>query len=456
MKRRRRKEGQPKRRRANPQRIAQKHQREQQEGRDRFKWPVGTTRARFAPSIDPNDEDFLKKIVQHFGFVVKGRKNTPIACFHYHSGKHGSACPVCLLHAWFIDHNSEDDRYSAYADKIFPSTQYIANVAIRSFSPTNCIKKTRIPMTIVNSIDAMLTDPETGDISDPVTGRDILVTRVGTAMQDTRYTVTNCERSKIKVPNWRSQCRDLNKDAEPLSWNDACAILQDNFPDVNIRKIVGRPKGNTPVTPARRKEAVATRKRKKKVEEEVFEPPIDPNTGEDLDWDEKEDGWVNPRTNDVWADDEDFAPPPEDWEPESEDEGDEEEEEDEDFDGDEEEEEEDDDDFEAEEEDLEEGDEDEEEPFDEEEEEDEDFEEEEEEEPKPRRRRKKKTTKKKATRKKSPTRKKKTTRKKTTKKRATRRAPARKKAGRKKTSTRKKAGRKKAGRKKSGRRGARG
>ena len=100
--------------------------------------------------------------------------------------------------------NSDDEEDNQLATKLVPSRRYIIGVTCykddkgTKVDEENVFKMMMIPSSVYQTItDLYLDEDDWGDMTDPVDGYDIKISRTGKGMTDTNYSVTACPRKKL-------------------------------------------------------------------------------------------------------------------------------------------------------------------------------------------------------------------------------------------------------------------
>lgn len=119
----------------------------------------------------------------HFGLGEDGK--TSLVCRKTNDSK--AHCPVCEYITQL--QMSKDKNDKKLAESIKPRKRVYLNVIDRdSDSDTDELKVLPVGLTIQKAIVAILCDPDYGDITDPVEGRDVTIKRTGQGL-NTEYSV---------------------------------------------------------------------------------------------------------------------------------------------------------------------------------------------------------------------------------------------------------------------------
>lgn len=206
---------------------------EETAGDDRWaKFKEGKTYIRILPPWGPSaDGSFFLAGALHYQFKIGGRPRA-IPCPQF-SGR--GNCPICS----FVDKlkNSGDDDFKKLAGDLRMRKKYWFNIILRDKDgkpiPDAKIKMYGANQKFLDSIMEAMDDPDTGDISDPVEGHDVVVKRVGMTMNDTRYSVTVRPRaSAIARDGWEKDMFQLDEVVmEWMSEKEMLDALAKNYGD---------------------------------------------------------------------------------------------------------------------------------------------------------------------------------------------------------------------------------
>lgn len=164
---------------------------------------------------------FYYDSAQHFGVSIGGR-NRAISCLEY---KDKGKCPVCI----FINRlkGSGDKDQAKLAERLRKNPRFFVNIIDRDDED----KGIQLFGTNKKCIEAVLDasdDSDIGDITDPESGRNLIITRRGTGML-TRYAYrVSTKESSIEYDP--KELYQLDKDVD--EWMDEATIikvLRDNF-----------------------------------------------------------------------------------------------------------------------------------------------------------------------------------------------------------------------------------
>ena len=105
--------------------------------------------------------------------------------------------------------NSDDPDDKALASKLVPRRRYILGVIAykdtkgKEVDPDKIDKPMMVPRSVYQDIiDLYLDEEDWGDMTDPVEGYDIKITRTGTGKNDTSYSVSPCQKTKLDKKYW--------------------------------------------------------------------------------------------------------------------------------------------------------------------------------------------------------------------------------------------------------------
>lgn len=197
---------------------------EETAGDDRWaKFKEGKSYIRILPPWGPGaDGSFFLSGALHYGFKFGGRDRA-IACSQF---SNRGPCPVCQ----FVDKlkASGDEDLKKLGDNLRLRKKYWFNVIFRDKEgkaiPDAKIKMLGVNQKFLDAVMEAMDDPDTGDISDPDEGHDVVVKRTGTTMTDTRYGVTVRPRATpIERDGWQEDMFQL--DEVVLEWMSESEIL---------------------------------------------------------------------------------------------------------------------------------------------------------------------------------------------------------------------------------------
>lgn len=100
--------------------------------------------------------------------------------------------------------NSDDPDDKALASKLVPKRKYLIGVLGykdtkgKEIDPDRVDKPMMIPRSVYQDIiDLYLDEEDWGDMTDPVEGYDVKITRTGSGKNDTSYSVSPCQKTKL-------------------------------------------------------------------------------------------------------------------------------------------------------------------------------------------------------------------------------------------------------------------
>ena len=100
--------------------------------------------------------------------------------------------------------NSDDPDDKALASKLVPRRRYILGVIAykdtkgKEVDPDRIDKPMMVPRSVYQDIiDLYLDEEDWGDMTDPIEGYDIKITRTGSGKNDTSYSVSPCQKTKL-------------------------------------------------------------------------------------------------------------------------------------------------------------------------------------------------------------------------------------------------------------------
>lgn len=176
-------------------------------GGDFLKIPVGRTVVRFLPPKIGWPSPFVI-IHQHFIELPGVEEKIIFACPKMHESKKCLACGKA--DAMESSGNARDERA---ARKLRPSKRVMANVVPNPKNPEAKVGIYAFGKTVYDQLKSIREDDEGGgNFMDPIKGFNISITRVGTGMNDTKYT---CQASRNMGPllnmDWIENQTDLRK-----------------------------------------------------------------------------------------------------------------------------------------------------------------------------------------------------------------------------------------------------
>jgi hypothetical protein len=148
-----------------------------------YKLLPGTFRLRVLPGLDPAsaDKDFYCKGMAHY-FVNPNNPKIPVTCPR--SKNPATYCPVCDEEQKLRKSANKADNLTA--EKIRGKTRYYLGVLVREGEDRGKVMVYSAPKAVYMKLLTYLEDAEYGDITHPIEGYDIKITRTGTG-KDTRY-----------------------------------------------------------------------------------------------------------------------------------------------------------------------------------------------------------------------------------------------------------------------------
>lgn len=162
----------------------------------------GTIRVRVLPTGD----DFTYEIISFYLDGIGG-VNSP-ATF-------GEPCALMELYNELK--NSDDEVDKSLAKKVTPRTKMVTPIIMykdlkgKEVDEENSGRLLQITNSVSQElIDLYLDDDEWGDMTDPINGYDIKITRTGKTLTDTSYTVSPCKNTKAPS-KYRKQVVDLEE-----------------------------------------------------------------------------------------------------------------------------------------------------------------------------------------------------------------------------------------------------
>lgn len=159
----------------------------------------GTMRVRVLPVGE--EKDFVMEIMQMWLGKDVGSSITPETFGE----------PCALMEAYRELKNSDDDADKEIAKKMMPKTRYVMPVLVykdqkgKEVDEEQSGKLMQITGGLFQEIiDLYLDEDEWGDMTDPLKGYDLKITREGKGMLDTTYTVSPCKNTPLPKA-WRKE-----------------------------------------------------------------------------------------------------------------------------------------------------------------------------------------------------------------------------------------------------------
>lgn len=230
---------------------------------------VGRNTVRILPPKD-GAEDFYSEVYVHYNLGTDGRKQ--IVCPNHMKGE---PCPVCELVDELFKGDQEDIKQ---ARKLKAKKKYYYNVLDTSLDENDenfgevMVMSTGV--TIFEDILSIICDPDFGDITDPDTGRDLIINRSGKSL-NTEYKVNARPKQTEVEYEFEDGLYDLSVWGNPRSYDDIAYFLEHGeLPqksDNNEEKEESQPK------PRRRVKTV------EEIKQEADEDPFDVSDIDDVD-----------------------------------------------------------------------------------------------------------------------------------------------------------------------------
>lgn len=194
---------------------------------------IGENIIRILPA-NTDDGNFAFEQSQHFGFKVAGEKRA----FPCMISLGQDICPACQLIAAYED--DEDDDVKAILEKMNPSKYFLMNIIDRNANKPGVRIYSATPGAMKGILD-IFADSDYGDITNPIKGRDIKITKTGSE-KATRYKImVRPNISKVGLANWADQLFDLKKEAyrEIPTLKEYVTLLDDSFGDIlDVREVL--------------------------------------------------------------------------------------------------------------------------------------------------------------------------------------------------------------------------
>lgn len=191
------------------------------------------------------ESDFATEVWVHYG-VGKSEQNkngTMVVC-PTTKGENQS-CPVCELSKQLRSlSKKKDDNYDKQSKQLYRKKRVYFNAISREEDLSNYefvedkwknkesgdeespVKVLGTGIGIYKDILSLIVDPEYGDITDPVKGLDLIITKSGSGQFNTEYDVKTVRKeSAIGFDGWESALNDLSQLAKVKTYDEIAAII---------------------------------------------------------------------------------------------------------------------------------------------------------------------------------------------------------------------------------------
>jgi len=172
-----------------------------------WKSPVGNTEIRILPPTAVFEGDMCIRQVVHYGFEDKRGSKRCVACLR----EHDEDCPLCEFVEELNATGEKNDKKIAHDCRA--GLQLICEVIVR---PSKRVRIWTMPVSIYRVLASAAASARIGDFTHSKTGRDVLITRVGTGKFDTKYSAQLLDVSKIGVKGWKRRRIDLSGILAPV------------------------------------------------------------------------------------------------------------------------------------------------------------------------------------------------------------------------------------------------
>ena len=185
----------------------QKETKEIGSGGEFWKAPVGRSTVRFLPPKVGWPSPF---VIQHQHFIRLPTQDRPVVfcCPQQHEGKQCLACQKADKMETSGNRKDMDN-----AKKLRPQKRILANVIVDPAEANQKVSVFTFGKTVYDQLKSIRADDENGgNFLDPVKGFNMVINRVGTGKDDTRYTVIPARgTSQLANMDWLATQRDLRK-----------------------------------------------------------------------------------------------------------------------------------------------------------------------------------------------------------------------------------------------------
>lgn len=195
-------------------------------------------------------ESFEQEVFVHYGVNKTQNDNgKTVTCPTTHG--EDKACPICeATKQLFKLSKKKDDRFEKEAKRMGRKKRVYYNVISRdedlsaySYKDNKWVKTVdgteveESPVKVMNSgvnvlkaIFGLIVDPEYGDVTDPVEGLDLIITKTGSGF-DTKYEVKSVRKeSPIGLEGWETALTDLSVFARVKTYEEIVAIVDGEAP----------------------------------------------------------------------------------------------------------------------------------------------------------------------------------------------------------------------------------
>lgn len=194
----------------------QQEQSEKQSRAGYLKTPEGKTMIRMAPPWKNGTDLPIKEVWVHKMKDPMDLQAPPKMSIPCVAKNHGKTCLVCKKTQALKATGVQSDKNLAF--HWGAQQRYYAQVVNLEKLDDGWVLWEFGPKIFDDILDILGTEDKGGDVTHPVTGRTLIVDRVGKGMKDTRYKVTpSIKSSKFPKPDLLATMMDLDKLADPLA-----------------------------------------------------------------------------------------------------------------------------------------------------------------------------------------------------------------------------------------------
>jgi len=190
-----------------------------------FKFKVGNNYLRFFPPLAGRKSPF-RVVMEHY-LKIPGGKVLSFACPRY---EQKLRCPVCDKADTLARTGNPRDRDAAF--ELYPNKRIYCNI-VNLEEPEKGVQIVAIGKKIFEKLIAIRKNEDVGgNFTDPQIGFPILITRVGTSMNDTKYDAYAIVKKAgpIADMSWLEQLNDLERFARTKTYEEIVAGWTGDMP----------------------------------------------------------------------------------------------------------------------------------------------------------------------------------------------------------------------------------
>lgn len=215
-----------------------------------LKTPEGKTMVRMAPPWKVDAELPIKEVWLHKMKDPNDLQAPPKMSVPCVAKNHGKSCLICKRCKELRATGAQTDKDLAF--HWGAQQRYFAQVVNLEKLDDGWVLWEFGPKIFDDLLDILGTEDKGGDVTHPVTGRNLLIDRTGTGVKDTKYKVSaSIKASKFPVPALLTKILDLDTLADPMA-NDKmeAALKGERLDDDSAEKPVGNVQNDLDATDA--------------------------------------------------------------------------------------------------------------------------------------------------------------------------------------------------------------